>query len=243
MSGTVPVPAAIILDVDGTMYAQRPVQMAMLLRLAGFAARRPVEGARCVSALRAYRHAQETLRSSPDDGEHAGRMQYQLAAARSRTNVDTVRGHVARWMEQEPLGFVARAGHPGLREFLLASRARGIALGVFSDYPAEEKLRALGVRELVDVVRSAHDSDIGCFKPDPRGLLVVAAELGVRPAECVYVGDRAEVDGVAAGRAGMRGFIIDSGKRVSPGPWERFAGFSALTTMLLGAPSHAMTGP
>jgi len=239
MSDATRAPAAVILDVDGTMYAQRPVQIAMLLRLARFATRRPVQGVRCVGALRAYRRAQETLRSSPETVEHAGRMQFQLAATRSRMDVDIVRGHVARWMEEEPLGFVARAGRPGLREFLVASRARGIRVGVFSDYPAEQKLRALGVLDLVDLVRSAHDSDIGCFKPDPRGLLLVAAALGVRPSECAYVGDRPEVDGMAAQRAGMRGIIIASGKRRPVGPWEVVAGFSSLTTVLLGAPGPA----
>ena len=224
------------------MYAQRPVQMAMLLRLAGFASRRPLEGVRCAAALRAYRRAQETLRSSPHGGEPAGRMQYELAATSSRMGVETVRGHVARWMEEEPLGFVARAGRPGLREFLVACRAHGLRIGVFSDYPADRKLRALGIADLVDVVRSAHDGDIGCFKPDPRGLLVVAAELGIPPADCWYVGDRPEVDGAAAGRAGMRAFIIESGKRLTPGPWEIVPGFPALTAVLQREPRRAATG-
>ena len=56
-------PDAVILDVDGTMYAQRPVRLGMLLRLSAHTLRHPWEGLACARALGAYRRAQEQLLS------------------------------------------------------------------------------------------------------------------------------------------------------------------------------------
>ena len=55
---------------------------------------------------------------------------------------------------------MARAIQPGLTEFLRACKVRGLRLGVLSDYPAEAKLRALGVAELFDgqILRLAEKS-------------------------------------------------------------------------------------
>ena len=48
--------------------------------------------------------------------------------------------------------------------------------------------------------------EIGVPKPDPSGLLKAAADLGLAPADCYYLGD-AESDVVAAHRAGMKALI------------------------------------
>ena len=220
-------PAAVILDVDGTMYHQRPVRTAMLLRLLRHAAARPMDGLGCLRALRAYRRAQETLRGAPGAGP-ARAEQLRLAAQGAGLDEATASRHVERWMETEPLTYIPRAARPGLRAFLAVARTHGARVGVFSDYPAEQKLRALGVRELVDVVRTAHDEE-GRFKPDPAGLLAVAAALGVRPADAVYVGDRPEVDGAAAARAGMPCYIIAGAAAGPPSTWLPVAGFAELT--------------
>lgn len=215
------------------MYAQRPVRAAMLLRLLRHAARHPVAGWQCIRVVRAYRRAQEFVRLHPTGGA-AGSAQLLHTAQSIGLDEDTTRCHVERWMEAEPLSLISHAIRPGLTAFVEAARASGMRVGVFSDYPAEAKLRAMGVRGLVDVVRSAHDDERGRFKPDPAGLLDVAAALGVAPAQTVYVGDRPDVDAVAAERAGMACFIITTKQRVAPGEaWIPVEGFVALTRVLL----------
>jgi FMN phosphatase YigB (HAD superfamily) len=82
---------------------------------------------------------------------------------------------------------------------------------LFSDFPAQEKLKALEVEEFFEVVLSAQDEEVQRFKPDPRGLEVVLRELGVEPQDAVYVGDRHSLDGVAAHRAGMDFLIAGDG--------------------------------
>jgi HAD superfamily hydrolase (TIGR01549 family) len=86
-------------------------------------------------------------------------------------------------------------------------------LGVFSDFPAWEKLKALEIEEFFDVALSAHDTGVQRFKPDPRGLHAVLEQLGVKPEEAIYVGDRPSIDGVAAQRAGLRFLVAGDGHR------------------------------
>ncbi len=199
----------IILDVDGTMYVQRPVRVGMAWRLARATLASPRAGARWWRVLAAYRASQETLRGG--GSRTAGADQLRLAAARCGVDATEVQRCVDRWMHVEPGDLLARHRRPGLVELLQAARNAGLRIGVFSDYPAERKLAAMGVAGLVDVVRSAHDPEIGRFKPAPDGLLAVARALGLAPEECVYVGDRPEVDAVAARAAGMPAFIVGAG--------------------------------
>ena len=224
-------PEAVILDVDGTMYRQGPVRRGMMLRLAGYTLRRPRDGATCLRMLRAYRRAQERLRAEPAVSEHVGLNQLGLAARLAGVDEHVMQRQVERWMEHAPLDLIARAARPGLREFLRAAAARQVRIGVYSDYDAESKLLALGVRALVDVVRSSQD-DGGRFKPDPTGLMLVARELGVSPGSAVYVGDRFEVDAVAAGRAGMGAYILTSRAPRASEDWVRVDGFAELTKLL-----------
>jgi FMN phosphatase YigB (HAD superfamily) len=225
-------PEAVILDVDGTMYAQRPVRLGMLLRLSAHTLRHPREGLACVRALGAYRRAQEQLREAPSAGGREDCDQLAFAARLAGVDEDTMRGHVERWMERAPLDLITRAARAGLREFLVAARARGSRIGVYSDYRAESKLAALGIRNLIDVVRSAEDGGDVRLKPDPAGLLLVASELGVSPGSAVYVGDRAEVDAVAARRAGMRAFIVKGRAPAADEEWVPVEGFVELTSVL-----------
>lgn len=199
---------AVVFDLDGTLYHQGPVRRAMLTRLVRAHWRHPLRGVRVLRILSAYRHAQEHLRTASFDGDVAAE-QVRLAAERSGTDVDTVRQLVQRWMEDSPLDVVGANGRAGLADVLTTLRGRGIKLGVLSDYPADAKLRALGVADQFDRVITAQDDRVGAFKPNPRGLQLILDELGSGPADSVYVGDRAEVDGAAAAALDVRCILVD----------------------------------
>jgi HAD superfamily hydrolase (TIGR01509 family) len=97
---------------------------------------------------------------------------------------------------------------PRLVDFLQALKTRGIKAAVCSDYPAVAKLGVLGVEKYFDVVKTAQDRDVQRFKPHPRLLEAALAALGAPAEKAVYFGDRPEVDGVAAQRAGVAFFAI-----------------------------------
>jgi HAD superfamily hydrolase (TIGR01509 family) len=227
---------AIIFDLDGTLYRQGPLRTAMLARLARAYVTRPLAGVKAYRALGAYRAAQEQLRHTPQptSGDLADA---QIRAACAATGLEPafVSSCVARWMEQAPLDLVARNVYPGVGEFLGACKLRGLRLGLFSDYPADAKLEALGFQRYFDAVLTAQSSAVGAFKPNPRGLLLVAEQLGVRPAECLYVGDRVEVDAAAAAAAGMLCALIGKHTAVehTSSTWT-FAGYAELRADVLG---------
>ena len=184
--------------------------------------------------LRAYRRAQEDLRGAGVAVDVAG-AQIRRACERTHADRDAVVDCVTRWMEREPLAFLAGCIQPGLPEFLRACKARGLRLGALSDYPGEAKLEALGVAQFFDVVLCAQDPTIDCFKPNPRGLLVALERLGSVPSESLYVGDRLDVDAPTAEAAGARCAIV-IGHRVSKRSTSPLcvANFGDLQTSIFG---------
>ena len=162
-------------------------------------------------AIHAYRHAHESLRGQAALGTDLAERQILLAAASTGLGTGVVQSAVEQWMEKEPLDLLPGAIMPDLRRFLETARHRPLQIGAVSDYPPHAKLAALGVREYFDVVVCAQDPAVQELKPSPAGLLFALRQLGVGPANAVYIGDRPELDGEAAERAGMPFIIISPG--------------------------------
>jgi FMN phosphatase YigB (HAD superfamily) len=199
---------ALIFDVDGTLYEQGPVRRAMLYRILRAYRMSPVQGLWTLRTLYAFRKAQEVLRNiPPNSGDIAG-AQLLIAGRRMGVSAETIAPLIARWIEQEPLSLLANSLREGIIELLREAKRCGMRLAVFSDYPANRKLAAMGIADFFDVVVSAHDPDVQRFKPDPIGLELTLRRLAVGKSEAVYIGDREDVDAVAASRAGMQHFIL-----------------------------------
>jgi FMN phosphatase YigB (HAD superfamily) len=122
-------------------------------------------------------------------------------------------------MEQRPLPLLAACRYSLLPDLFACLRARGKQIAVFSDYPAAEKLMALGLR--ADVVVCATDPGIRRLKPDPLGLQVILTRTGVAPERALMVGDRFDRDALAAQRCGVRALIR------SPRPHAGFETFAS----------------
>jgi HAD superfamily hydrolase (TIGR01509 family) len=138
-------------------------------------------------------------------------------------------------MEREPLAILGRHVQPGLADFLEACRARGIRMGTLSDYPGDEKLRALGVDEYFDVRLCAQSPEIGVFKPDPRGLHVALERLGTTARETLYIGDRADVDAAAADAAGIPCAILTRARPAAERPgYISIPSYTDLAGLLFG---------
>lgn len=92
---------------------------------------------------------------------------------------------------------------PGVEAGLAALRGRGVPLGVVTNKPhapAVEVLDALDLSRFFGVILGS--GVVPRKKPAPDGLLVAAGKIGVRPSNCLYVGD-SDVDIEAARAAGM----------------------------------------
>lgn len=235
-SPALPVPRAVVLDVDGTLYRQRPLRRRMALTLVFSHVLRPFAGWRTIRALQAFRHAHEELRARGDAVEDPGPEQLALAAAASGLPGEEIAAAVSHWMEQAPLAHLAPLRFPGLVEFLRHVRGRGVRIGVFSDYPPEAKLRALGVNGLVDAALWASHPEVRALKPQPAGILAVLERLQVAPPEAVYVGDRPDVDVPAARAAGCVPAIVGPKALVrSADGWLPVGTFARLQDLLFPA--------
>jgi len=202
---------AIVFDVDGTLYRLRPLQRSVQVHFLRGHWHQPRKIWQTHRAVSAWRRATDLLREVTNDDRDLRDRQVEIAARSCALPEEFVRECVRRWMEEEPLPYLREFRFDGVPEVLREFRERGLRLGVFSDFPARAKLKALGIEQSFDAVLSAHDADVQRFKPDPRGLHVALEQLGVEADEAVYVGDRPLIDGVAAERAGMAFLVAGDG--------------------------------
>jgi phosphoglycolate phosphatase len=103
--------------------------------------------------------------------------------------------------------------YPGVRDVLARLAGEGVKLAVLSNKP-DASTRELVATLLPDVRFGAiYGERVGVpRKPDPTAALGIAAELGVEPGDCAFIGDTA-VDMDTARAAGMYGVGVTWGFR------------------------------
>lgn len=188
-----------LVDLDGTLYVPGPVKLAMAAELA-------LVGWGSIRTLRAFRHQHEVLRetlSDPVDDPFAE--QVRRTAALLGTSDAEVERRVRDWMVRRPGKWLRRFRRNALVLEVERFRDQGGRVALVSDYPARDKLAALGLSELFEVVvASGEPGGPPRLKPAPDGYLRAAELLAVRPERCLVLGDRDDADGAAARAAGMR---------------------------------------
>jgi HAD superfamily hydrolase (TIGR01549 family) len=187
-----------LVDLDGTLYRQIWVRLAMAGELA-------LRGRSEVPLLRAFRQSQERLRQVGCDGTDDP-FQCQIRETANALGVDPARVErvVVDWMIQRPALWLSIFRRRGLLAEIRRFREEGGRTALVSDYPAAAKLKALGAADLFDeIVACGEPGGPRRLKPCPDGFLLAAERLGVLPGECLVVGDRDDADGEAARRAGM----------------------------------------
>lgn len=132
---------------------------------------------------------------------------------------------------------------PGVPAALAPLHRGGLRLGIVSTkyrYRIEGLLAREGLADLFSAIVGGED--VSQPKPEPEGLLLAAARLGVRAEECLYAGDTV-TDAEAARRAGMAFVAVLSGMTGR----DEFAGYlvRAFLPDLAGLPAflglyHAM---
>lgn len=198
-------PNAVIFDVDGTLYDQRPLRRRMARELLKYCVRKPFTGFRTIQVLKVFRAFREKLPFL--NVSDLASTQYSLVAERLNVSPELVRRIVAEWMIQRPLVHLKTFMYHGLDSFLFFLESKMISVGVFSDYPAESKLIALGLD--FKVIVDAEDPEVDRLKPDPRGLEVCAQLLSQNPGNCLFIGDRDDRDGECARRINMPYLLYD----------------------------------
>ena len=223
---------AVIFDVDGTLYFQRPMRLKMAWKLGTFYLLHPWRF-RELLAVKTFREIRENWKEEERDqteenpteknqiegnrteacqaGNRAGDgaldwRQYIATGKKIGLPPRKVKETVERWMYQVPLDLL-----PGCQDRMVSGlmeklRRRGTAVLVYSDYPAEDKLKAMGIR--ADRVFCALDPDMMCLKPDPKGMSHILSAVGFQPDQVLMVGDRYSRDGLSARNVGADWLIL-----------------------------------
>jgi putative hydrolase of the HAD superfamily len=123
-----------------------------------------------------------------------------------RTDLSQTWGRLKQVLAADHTGWLL---FDGVAEALADLRRRGYRLGVITnwDHSARTLLAERGLDGYFEQV--VVSSEVGCEKPDRRIFDLATAAAGVRPAECLYVGDNYYVDTVGARGAGMESVIVN----------------------------------
>jgi putative hydrolase of the HAD superfamily len=168
-----------------------------------------VAGRGAIAVVSEFRRQHELARTTPEAHVVApDQSPYEAQLARTATvlgvGVAEVERTVGEWMQERPAKWLKVFRRRSLLVELARFRAAGGKTALVSDYPARRKLEALGAVPLFDVVvANGESAAVRALKPDPAGYREAARRLGVSPAECVIIGDRADADGAAARALGI----------------------------------------
>ncbi len=201
-------------DVDGTLYRQRSLRLKMAREiLLHTIMKRDLDAIRILGV---YRRIRERL-ADEEVPDFDRQLIAETARATSRSP-DRVLAIVSEWIAERPLPHLRGCLYAGVSQLFDGLRREGKTIGILSDYPATAKLAAMGLA--ADHVIAA--GDVGMLKPNPKGLQLLMSAANVGPRETVLIGDRAERDGRAGQRAGVR-TLIRSSKPI--GSYQTFATF------------------
>ncbi len=101
---------------------------------------------------------------------------------------------------------------PDSIKLLKELKGRGYIVGVITNGPSilqNHKMDTSGLRPYCDIV--VVSGDVGVHKPDPALFIYAADKLGLKPEECVYVGDHPVNDIEGSLAAGMKAVRMNWG--------------------------------
>ena len=187
----------VVFDLDGTLYDQQRLRWFMALHMVhdllwSF------KGRRQIKIIRWFRRLRETLAET--EAEDIINLQYAMVASELSISEEEVRVVIKLWMLEKPLKYLRKCREPYVEYTFGQLHRAGKIIAVLSDYPAHEKLMALGLH--ADIIVAATDAEVNRFKPHPKGLLRVLDLAGTVPERCVVIGDREDRDGECARRIG-----------------------------------------
>jgi len=192
---------AVILDFDGTVYFQRPIQFYNLIRIGIILVAKPHKY-REIQIIRRYRKMREHYSES---NMPILEVEKDLAQAlnQSQEEIRLIREY---WLIQSQSSAIKLFQRKALLKRVAQLQNQGALLILWSDYPTAEKSKELEL--LPDLVFCSEDSRIKMAKPSSAGIDLIVKTLRIDLSEIVMIGDRDDRDGVAASRAGIQYFKV-----------------------------------
>ncbi|MDD3902078.1 MAG: HAD family hydrolase [Spirochaetia bacterium] len=219
---------ALCLDIDGTLYSKRMLNWRMFrssfpsLRL----------GLYFNAVRKEYREVQEIEPTIPASRKGLLARQASLVLKRyGMQDTPANQAKIAKRIDKQfykawERSFLSIKPHAKMREALVMARQEGMVIAVFSDFPLADKLKTLGIDDLVDIALSAEDS--GYLKPSKKAFAYLLDHVQVQPNEILYVGDSYSKDCKGSKQSGMYSCLLSSSKKVYTdadlvvGSWKEF---------------------
>lgn len=199
---------AIIIDMDGTLYYQKPVRICMAMELFLYYLLH-FNKIKELFILKKYREIREKESSYKD--LNFINNQYEIIAKKFNVNSEYVDKIVKFWMYEKPLKYIFKYADKKLLEAINKLKNNKIEIIIYSDYPVKQKLEVLDLN--VNYTFSANDKEILCLKPNPKAIKSIMKRINLIPKDVLFLGDRYEKDGKSAQNVGMDYYILSSSRR------------------------------
>ena len=125
-----------------------------------------------------------------------------MVALGARVGPDETGRIVERSFAAEPLRVLGARICEDLADFLVAAASRSVPMAIVSDYQAAGKLAGPGISQYFKTI--VIPGLTGMLRPAPTPLLKALELPGVAREDALCIGDRLEVEGLAAQRVGIR---------------------------------------
>lgn len=191
--------SAVAFDIDGTLYPDAGLRRLLLpfaLRHGPFLL--------AFSRARSVLH-REALREEggPQDLDSFRLRQAQLVASYLGIKTERAFALTERLVYTElEARFQAVSLYPGALACMETLQAAGLPLAALSDFPAQAKIRHLGLEAFLSLALTSEAS--GRLKPSTKPFLDLAQRLNLAPGSILYVGNSVRYDVAGAKAAGMR---------------------------------------
>jgi len=236
---------AVVFDLDGTLYYQKQLRTTMAKRLAKYFAHHPFE-IKDLLILKKFRevrdewddiliaHSDMVLKcvkaGETVENVNLDALQYRYLAKKMHSKEEHVKAVITKWIHDNPLSAIKESEDLIIAQIIKQLRKLGIKVYIFSDYPIEDKMRAMGIK--ADGYYSATLPRINELKPSPKGLYIIMHDNDLQPEDILMIGDRDSKDGEASRRAKVDYLILDSSRA------EREELYSRLISELFYAALH-----
>ena len=203
-----------LLDMDGTLYYQRKMQMLMCMEMLGYAFGHPflLWKLKTISVFRKVRENAVGMEEKQEEvktasGSNLLQEHYKKTAVKIKKTPQEIEEVIDEWMFKRPLKHIYSCRDCVLCDKVQKCKKKGLKVVVYSDYPAEDKCKALGI--FLDGVYSSDSERIGQMKPSAKAVDVIVSDFGVEKEEVLVIGDRYSRDGKMAENADVDYLILE----------------------------------
>lgn len=195
----------VVFDLDGTLYDQLKLRKKMLLALIGYYVLRPWK---YKDILILYHFRKEREKHAGSELKNLEEEQYEWCLQQVDSSLTEVKKVIDKWIFDFPNRYLQKCSYPGIHSFVEELGKQGISTAVYSDYEVKNKLEKMNIR--LNLAVSSTQAEINALKPLPNGLTYILSEMDIKnKANCLFIGDREELDGECSRAAGIPFLLID----------------------------------